>query len=207
MEHAIAASQLPRICRELFKWLDEHTPARGIAVTLTFDPKRNRAGINRQQAESAFRQFINIVNRKVFGNAASRFCKRLTVIPVLEGGGSTGKRYHYHALIEAPGSLDIATFIKVLQEAWNRLKVAGEENTWKVCRNSDWLRYMLKERDKDDLLDAVDFGNLWLNKITPVQKRGSSGGSSHNQGTAIPASLIAAALPDSLRAAPAADRL
>ena len=56
------------------------------------------------QARCAFRHFMNLLNRAVFGNAARRYGKRLRVIAVLEKG--LNSPWHYHAAIEPPGHID-----------------------------------------------------------------------------------------------------
>ena len=160
---------------ELFKWLDTQSPERAIAATLTFDQWSGRADRDAWEARRIFRLFLARVNRKTYRNAFCRHGKRLTVIPVLEGGGSTNKHYHYHVLIEVPHFMNAAQFVEIMKQAWGRLRGTGIQNTWKECENSGWLQYMLKDRDKDDLLDAIDVCNLWLNKITPTLRRASFG--------------------------------
>jgi hypothetical protein len=56
--------------------------------------------IDEAQSKKAFRHFINLLNRAVYGNAVHRHGKRLRVIGVVEKDGDG--RWHIHAAIEPP---------------------------------------------------------------------------------------------------------
>jgi hypothetical protein len=164
--HRVAApADDERFKQEMLKWLGKAQPEKSIAATLTFDPKRGVAYRNEQAANRVFRRFVAKMNRAVYGNAYHRFEKRLSIVPVLEGGQC--EHYHYHALIEVPAYMNADDFMHLLEWTWKGMPCAGSQVHLEPVRDLGWLDYMLKRRGKADLPDAVDFRNLWLNKIAP----------------------------------------
>lgn len=111
-------------------------------------------------ASQNMRHFLNKLDRLVFGKAATRFGKRVGCVPVLEGG--TGKRLHYHAVIDCPRPELAGDFPLLIADAW-RTTTWGY---WQIdCqRDADhgWLTYITKFRDKPNLADAIDWANLRL---------------------------------------------
>ena len=73
------------------------------------------------RCRQAFRHFMNLLNRAVYGSAFRRYGKRLRVLPVLEKGevrarslrpwerGTSG-RWHIHCAIELPSHFDAVAF-------------------------------------------------------------------------------------------------
>ena len=91
-------------------------------VTLTLKQGRQADGsgwikIDHYQCRQAFRHFMNLLNKAVYGSAFRRHGKRLRVLPVLEKGevrarslrrwerGTSG-RWHIHCAIELPPHFD-----------------------------------------------------------------------------------------------------
>src|SRR5208282_5946263 len=73
--------------------------------------------IDDYRCREAFRHFMNLLNRAVYGAAFRRYGKRLRVLPVLEKGevraralrswhGGTSGRWHIHCAIELPSHFD-----------------------------------------------------------------------------------------------------
>ena len=52
------------------------------------------------EASANMRHFLNRLNQHVYGNAAQRYRKAVSVIPAIEGGN--GKRLPYHLVIDCP---------------------------------------------------------------------------------------------------------
>src|ERR1700733_7049539 len=60
--------------------------------------------IDQYQCTQAFKRFMALLNKAVYGNAVIRFGKRINVIPVKEK--SAFGRWHYHCAMEIPDRLD-----------------------------------------------------------------------------------------------------
>ena len=85
--------------------------------------------IDQYQCRRAFRHFINLLNRAVYGAAFRRHRKRLRVLPVLEKGevraralrsverGASG-RWHIHFAIESPAHFDDVALEHLIRECW-----------------------------------------------------------------------------------------
>ena len=85
--------------------------------------------IDDYRCRQAFRHFMNLLNRAVYGAAFRRYGKRLRVLPVLEKGevparslrpcerGKSG-RWHIHCAIELPSHFDGIAPEKLIRECW-----------------------------------------------------------------------------------------
>ena len=106
-------------------------------VTLTLKQARQSDSgawvkIDECQCKRAFRLFVNLLNRALYGNAFRRFEKRIRVLPVLEKGevraralrsterGNSG-RWHIHCAIELPQHLDAVAFEELIQVCWAKI--------------------------------------------------------------------------------------
>src|SRR5665811_897847 len=100
-------------------------------VTLTLKQawQPDRGGwvkIDDYRCRQAFRHFMNLLNRAVYGSAFRRHGKRLRVLPVLEKGevraralrpwecGASG-RWHIHCAIELPSHFDAITLENMIR--------------------------------------------------------------------------------------------
>lgn len=119
-----------------------------------------RIALTEQSASQNFRHFLNKLNRSAFGKSAQRFARGVAVIPVLEG--STGKRLHYHAMIDCPRSDLIADFPIVVAQAWRSTQWGYDQVVVEPGADRGWLSYMTKLRDKPDFASAIDWMNLRL---------------------------------------------
>jgi hypothetical protein len=124
------------------------------AVTLTLKKGRQSdvgfwVQADEQQAKTAFRVFINRLNKRVFGNAAHRFGKKLGVIPVVEK--ETYGRWHIHAAIEMPSRFNPVAFRELIVDCWSHVDWSRERVDFKESANQGWIKYMLKGRQKSDL--------------------------------------------------------
>jgi hypothetical protein len=122
-----------------------------------FDTAAGRGGrvkIDGYRCRQAFRHFMNLLNRAVFGSAFRRHGKRLRVLPVLEKGevraralppwecGASG-RWHIHCAIELPSYFDAIILENMIRKCWAKVE-------WGHCRilvrdgaNAGWIDYML----------------------------------------------------------------
>src|SRR5580658_9771149 len=107
-------------------------------VTLTLKQTRQSDSgawvkIDDYRCRQAFRHFMSLLNRAVYGAAFRRHGKRLRVLPVLERGevharslrpwerGTSG-RWHIHCAIELPSHFDAIAFEKLIRGCWAKVE-------------------------------------------------------------------------------------
>jgi hypothetical protein len=115
----------------------------------------------------AFRHFLNLLNREVYGAAFRRYGKRLRVLPVLEKGevhttalrswerGASG-RWHIHCAIELPSHLDAIALEKLIRRCWAKVELGYGRILVRDCADAGWINYMLKDRQKSEFDGFVD---------------------------------------------------
>jgi len=143
-------------------------------VTLTLKQARQSDSgvwikIHDYPCRQAFRHFMNLLNRAVFGVAFRRYGKRLRVLPVLEKGemsaralrpwerGTSG-RWHIHCAIELPPHFDAVAFEKLIRGCWAKVEWACGRILVRDRADAGWVNYMLKDRQKsefDGFFDCV----------------------------------------------------
>ncbi|HEY1612111.1 MAG TPA: hypothetical protein VGF97_00285 [Rhizomicrobium sp.] len=117
----------------------------------------------------AFRHFMNLLNKAVYGAAFRRHRKRLRVLPVLEKGevrasalrswerGTCG-RWHIHCAIELPTHLDGVALEKLIRRCWGRVELGCSRILVRDGANAGWIGCMLKSHQKakfDCFLDCI----------------------------------------------------
>jgi hypothetical protein len=152
-------------------------------VTLTLKQARRFDGgawvtIEDYPCRQAFRHFMNLLNRAVYGAAFRRYRKRLRVLPVLEKGevrtralrswqcGRSG-RWHIHCAIELPFHLDAIALEKLVRNCWAKVEWGYGRILVRDGANAGWINYMLKNRQKsefDSFLDCIIIES-WHNPI------------------------------------------
>ena len=130
--------------------------------------------IDDYRCRQAFRHFMNLLNRAVYGAAFRRYGKRLRVLPVLEKGevrasalrpcerGSSG-RWHIHCAIELPAHLDAIALERLIRCCWAKIELSYSRILVRDRANAGWIDYMLKDRQKsefDGFLDCVIIESL-----------------------------------------------
>ena len=115
----------------------------------------------------AFRHFMNLLNRAVYGAAFRRHGKRLRVLPVLEKGevhasalrswerGTSG-RWHIHCAIELPSHLDAVALEKLIRRCWAKVELGYGRILVRDCADAGWINYTLKDRQKSEFDGFVD---------------------------------------------------
>jgi hypothetical protein len=115
----------------------------------------------------AFRHFLNLLNREVYGAAFRRYGKRVRVLPVLEKGevhtialrswerGASG-RWHIHCAIELPSHLDAIALEKLIRRCWAKVDLGYGRILVRDCADAGWINYMLKDRQKSEFDGFVD---------------------------------------------------
>jgi hypothetical protein len=125
--------------------------------------------IDHFQCRQAFRHFMNLLNKAVYGSAFRRHGKRLRVLPVLEKGevrarslrrwerGTSG-RWHIHSAIELPPHFDALALETLIGDCWAKVELGYGRILVRDGANAGWINYMLKDGQKsefDGLLDCV----------------------------------------------------
>ena len=123
--------------------------------------------IDDYRCRQAFRHFMNLLNREVYGAAFRRYGKRLRVLPVLEKGevhatalrswerGSSG-RWHIHCAIELASHLDAVALEKLIRRCWAKVELGHSRILVRDCADAGWINYMLKDRQKSEFDGCVD---------------------------------------------------
>jgi hypothetical protein len=125
------------------------------------------------QCRGAFRHFMNLLNRAVYGNAFRRHDKQLRVLPILENGsffekGTDGyqrlrRRWHFHAAIEPPRHVEVDRFKAMIEDCWSKVDWGYRKVLVRPNANRGWISYMLKYRQKSAFevwSDCIDWESL-----------------------------------------------
>ncbi len=133
-------------------------------VTLTLKQTRQSDSgawikIDDYRCRQAFRHFMSLLNRAVYGAAFRRYGKRLRVLPVLERGevharalrswerGTSG-RWHIHCAIELPSHCDAVGLERLIRNCWAKVEWSSGRILVRDGANAGWINYMLKDRQK-----------------------------------------------------------
>ena len=127
-----------------------------VGVDLTMKQMADGKKLDSSRASENFRHYLNILNKKVYGNASKRFGKRLFVIPVIE---VKNHRYHYHTIFKLPKWMGREEFCELAITCWQKTYFGYREFYFKPIINERLVRYITKfKADKDEL----DWINLSL---------------------------------------------
>lgn len=163
--------QIRTAFREFVDLTTWHAP---YAVTLTLRQKRMvedergrsfQVRLTPDRASQNFRHFMKLLNARIYGKAASRFDRRVNVMPLLEGGN--GKRLHYHAAIDCPRDDLHDDFHAILFSCWLKTDWGYWEHDVQAGADAGWIDYISKTRDKPVFADAIDWSNCHL----PIDRR------------------------------------
>ena len=125
--------------------------------------------IDEYQCRQAFRHFVNLLNREVYGAAFRRHGRRLRVLPVLEKGevraralrswerGTSG-RWHIHCAVELPAHLDAVALEHLIRDCWTEVEWGYGQILIRDRADTGWIDYMLKGTQKyqfDGFLDCI----------------------------------------------------
>lgn len=144
----------------------EFVDQRCFSMNLTFV-----SGINRDKALIQFKNFIKYLNRRIYGKANKRFPeeKYIKLLAIIEGGGNSGKEFHYHCLIVKPydriiGDDEFSTLIK---DCWFKQPKAMKNKEVaaiieKIYDLGGWAGYISKSYSKDTSNDKTYFDSIDL---------------------------------------------
>ena len=137
------------------------------AITLTLKPYRTvmteRGEVIEKltiyDAKANMRHFINKLNAQIFGNAAKRYGKSISILPVLEGIRGH-KLFHYHCAIgNLPESLCEAAISAKIRSAWQQTHFGNEQIDIQPMQTTGWVGYMAKDMGRGNT-DALDLENM-----------------------------------------------
>lgn len=169
--HSRAAIKLRSDVRQ---WLLDATPAvtehtAHYAVPLTFDINRMYAMTPSGElahdakiawAKRAFAKFRRRLDHAILGNAASRFNRELTYIPMIEGQGAK-QQLHYHCVIVTPARVSTQQLAAEAKRAWMQTGIGGHQIDVQPMYDTGWLSYIAKEAWTVKR-ETVDFDNVRL---------------------------------------------
>ena len=152
-----------------YDWLLKDAASYSHAATLTLKPTRSLLTMHGLyfekltaiEAHNTFRLFLKRLNQNIFGNAAKRFGKSVSVLPVLEGDGDT-KLHHYHcAMGNFPAYLPQDVIPNLIACAWHETPFGNDHVHVQPIRDSGWGAYMGKDIGSRNT-EVVDLHNLRL---------------------------------------------
>ena len=123
--------------------------------------------IDAYACRQAFRHFMNLLNRAVYGAAFRRYRRRLRVLPVLEKGevranalspwerGTSG-RWHIHCAIELTAHLDAVALERLIRRCWAKVQLGYGRILVRDGADAGWINYMLKDRQKSEFDGFID---------------------------------------------------
>jgi len=125
------------------------------AVTLTMKQRVNNKSLDNISSSQNLRHFLNVLNKKCFGNAYKRFNKRLRVLPSLER--SSDGRWHYHLILENPYLDNPSKFERMVEFAWFKTDYGYRKIDIQYKANKGWGDYITKFNHRDN---EIDWSNL-----------------------------------------------
>jgi hypothetical protein len=124
-------------------------------VTLTMKQRVDNKSLDNITSSQNLRHFLNILNKKCFGNAYKRFNKRLRVLPSLER--SSDGRWHYHLTLENPFPSNAIKFERMIESTWFKTSYGYRRIDIKHSINEGWGDYITKFDHRDN---EIDWANL-----------------------------------------------
>lgn len=110
-----------------------------------------------ERASQNLRHFLNLLNKRVYGKAYTRFNVRIPVIPILEGG--TRSRLHYHLMIDCPRDDLKPVYPELIRYLWGRTQWGYDQIDIQADADRGWINYISKLRDKPSFEDSIDWVN------------------------------------------------
>jgi hypothetical protein len=112
-------------------------------------------------AKTAFKRYMNALNRRIYRSAYRHHDKQLSVIPILEK--SDGGRWHYHLAVEPPAFMTADQFTELATLLWLDGELGYGHGQADPNVDQGWLIYITKLRTKnafEHYLDCLDVDAL-----------------------------------------------
>jgi len=107
-------------------------------------------------AAGALKNFLRRVNEDCYKHAYRRYGKQVRIIPVIE----KDDRYHYQIAIEPPQFMTTETFMSVIENNWKKMDWGNGCWLKPVNNPKAWNEYILKLKQKQNYIEAIDWENL-----------------------------------------------
>lgn len=120
--------------------------------------QRGPGYLDAQRASTNLVDFVNRLNRRVFGKAAERYGKRVRCIAVLEN--SEYQRLHYHLCLGPPEWIGPNEFEAAIRSSWFETHWAHRQIDIQPNADEGWLAYILKSRSKTDFDQSIDLATF-----------------------------------------------
>lgn len=130
-----------------------------IGLSLTLKQQFDGQHLDPSLCSQNLRHFMNVINKKVFGNRFSRHGHKLQIFPVLEN--SLGERLHYHMILEIPRETNLNHFKDLIRTEWQRTRFGHREIHIDETIDMGWTNYITKFHSSKD---QVDWENVHLNR-------------------------------------------
>lgn len=128
-------------------FLTEHTQGHDLAVSLTMKQQDGPTTLTSYEAEKNLGHFLNRLNKRAFGNAAVRFGRKVSVVPILER--SFSGRWHYHLTMKNPFP-DEQMCRSTVEECWSKTRWGYNEIDVRPLYDTvGWINYITKSRSVD----------------------------------------------------------
>jgi hypothetical protein len=103
---------------------------------------------------SATAHFINVLNRRLFGNSMSRKGRRIACVAVY-GDGAYGDSPHVHLAFQAPADMSYENMYQAIEHSIQRTKGLGIEHDIQPYKSEGWLEYMLDHGTEGLLVELI----------------------------------------------------
>ncbi len=126
-----------------------------LSVTLTMKQVVENEHLDPIKSSKNFKDFLNRLNKKVYGNIYKRFGKSVSVVPVIEK--SFEGRYHFHLILEKPKHISQNTYELMIVGCWKETRFGYYEVDIRNIYSSGWSDYITKFVSKEDTIDWENF--------------------------------------------------
>lgn len=131
-----------------------------VAVTLTMKKRAGARAADEIIASANLRLFRVRLETRVLGRAAKCHGKRLRMVCVLEM--SADHRLHHHCIFERPHHCSSERFGAIIRDQWSKTDFGYHQVDIQDHSDTGWTGYLLKLRQKQSLLDSIDWTNCQL---------------------------------------------
>lgn len=146
----------------IMDWVDWDELSYPLMVTPTCHQERGQwnTALTPARLKKQLGFFVNQMNRKVMGNAANRFGRKLYVFSAIELAGSNN--LHGHLIIDCPRPELESKFPRMLRAAWKNCYWGDQQIDIKKCYDKGALEYVTKPWTKPNYLDSFDWKNIHM---------------------------------------------
>ncbi len=138
---------------EYSKWFGEFADWTH-AVTVTPTPTRKGFPREKRPTLSATAHFVNVLNRRLFGNSMARKGCRIACVAVY-GGGAYGDSPHVHLAFQSPADMPYDEMHQAILNSVHRTKGLGINPDIQPYTSEGWLTYMFDHGTEGLLVELI----------------------------------------------------